>query len=83
MRTTQKEVTTSQEEMKSGHVEMIADMRVWRKEVKARRETSEACHKKAKSNPEDTKPNLEEMETTEVVFEERLNKMDTADLDDN
>jgi hypothetical protein len=43
----------------------------------------EACLEKAKANPEKTKANLEEMGVTVNVFEERLDKMDTTDLEAN
>jgi hypothetical protein len=43
----------------------------------------EACLEKAKANSEKMKNGLEEMENEGDVFEERLNKMNTADLDAN
>jgi hypothetical protein len=36
-----------------------------------------------KGNPKKMKADLEEMEPTVVVFKERLNKMDTTDLEAN
>jgi hypothetical protein len=42
----------------------------------------EACLENVKTSPEKMKANLEEMETGDV-FEERLNKMDTTDLEAN
>jgi hypothetical protein len=42
---------------------------------------TEACLDTAKANPEKTKARLEEMEAGVDVFEERLDKMGTKDLE--
>jgi hypothetical protein len=42
---------------------------------------TEACLEKAKANPEKTKAGQDEMEAAVDVFEERLDKMDTMDLE--
>jgi hypothetical protein len=52
-------------------------MKVWLKE------TTEASLEKAKTNPERTNAGLEVVEAAMDVFEERLNKMHTTDLEVN
>jgi hypothetical protein len=47
------------------------------------RKATESCLEKAKANLEKMKASLEEMETAGDVFKERLNKMDTTDLEAN
>jgi Asp-tRNA(Asn)/Glu-tRNA(Gln) amidotransferase C subunit len=49
---------------------------VWQK-------TTEVWLEKIKGNPEKTKVSLEELEAAVHVFEEKLNKMDTTDLEAN
>jgi hypothetical protein len=65
-------------------------MNAWRKEMmacqdsmEACRDAMEACLEKAKANPEKMKASLEEMQATVDVFKERLDKMDTKDLETN
>jgi hypothetical protein len=51
--------------------------------MNACQEATEACAEKAKANPEKMKAVSEEMEVMVEVFEERLDKMDTMDLEAN
>jgi hypothetical protein len=53
------------------------------KKTTACQEAKEACLEKAKANPVKMKAGLEETEAAFDVFEERLNKMDTTDLEAN
>jgi hypothetical protein len=51
--------------------------------VNACQEVTEACLEKVKANPEKMKAGLEELKTTGDVLEEKMNKMDTMDLEAN
>jgi hypothetical protein len=67
-----------------GHQErMGASTNSWQKEMMACQKATEVCLEKAKANPEKIKAGLEEMETAGFVYKERLNKMDTVDLEAN
>jgi hypothetical protein len=55
---------------------MEASMNVWQKETTACQEVSETCLEKAKANPE-------KMKAMAGVFKERLDKMNTTDLEAN
>jgi hypothetical protein len=60
------------------------EIKAWRKEMTACREATETCLEKVKANPEKKKKTgLEEMEAVVDVFKERLDKMDTMDLETN
>jgi hypothetical protein len=61
----------------------LDEMRALRKEKTAYEEETEACLEMAKANPEQMKAGLVEMEAAVDVFEERLDKMYTTDLECN
>jgi chromosome segregation ATPase len=54
----------------------LGEMKAWRKGTTSCQEATEACLEKAKANPE-------KMKTAVDIFRERLDNMDTADLDAN
>jgi hypothetical protein len=69
---------TNQEKMDA----WLEEIKAWQEEMTAYEEPTEACLDEAETNPE-KKAGLVEMEVAVDVSEERLDKMDTADLEAN
>jgi uncharacterized protein (DUF305 family) len=81
------QVTEFHDGMNASQKQMIAkmdawleEMKAWQKETTACQEATEVCVGNVKTNPEKTKADLEGMEATVDVFEERLYGMGTTDF---
>jgi chromosome segregation ATPase len=72
-------IDSIQEEMRTTQVKTQA----WQKEMTACQEATEACLEKVKANPEKINGDLEEMEVAVDFFKERVEQMDTTNLETN